>query len=186
MIRRLCPDVRADDLEGASNEELVALAKRLEKEAFGPGGSLGPSWTQVDNYDPYKSSYYTTAVPQFGGGTFDQQRKNLPSGTNNETNKSQNTDQQTRGTTEDATPEIKRLRMMDKERGSLPEPDAEYIVSFTLRPWDSEEEIKRMLGEGAKSDGRQVNVTVNSYEEAVGKQRGLRGTIVTRKTRRSE
>jgi len=186
MIRRLCPDVKADDLEGASNEELVSLAKRLEKEAIGPGGSLGPSWTQVDNHDPYKSSYYTTAVPNFGGPPVNEhQRGPLPS-TNNQTNKSQNSDEQTRGTSDDATPELKRLRMMDKERGSLPDPDAEYIVSFILRPWDTEDEIKKILGDDAKSDGKQVSVTVNSYEEAIVKQRGLRGTIVTRRTRRSE
>jgi hypothetical protein len=186
MIRRLCPDVKADDLEGASNEELVSLAKRLEKVAIGPGGSLGPSWTQVDNYDPYKGSYYTNAVPNFGGPPVnDHQRGPLPS-TNNQTNKSQNSDEQTRGTNDDTAPALKRLKMMDKERGSLPEPDAEYVVSYLLNPWNDVDEIKTILGEGSKCDGIQVTVTVNSYEEAIGKQSGLAGIIVTRRMRRSE
>jgi hypothetical protein len=182
MIRRLCPDVKADDLEGASNEELVSLAKRLEKEAIGPGGSLGPSWEQVDN----NTSYYTRAVPNFGGPPVNEhQRGPLPS-TNNQTNKSQNSDEQTRGTNDDTAPELKRLKMMDKERGSLPEPDAEYVVSYILNPWNNVDEIKNILGEGSKSDGIQVTVTVNSYEEAIAKQSGLAGIIVTRRMRRSE
>jgi hypothetical protein len=179
MIRRLCPDVKAEDLDGASEEELVVLASRLKKKAFGPGGSLGPSWTQVDN----SLSDLVRAVPQFGGGTFDQQRKNLPGGTSNQTNKSQNSDEQTRGTPEDATPELKRLRMMERGRSSLSDPDGEYVVSFKLRPWDDENQIKKMLGEGAESDGVEVRVVVESFEKAVSKQNALPLAIVNRRRR---
>jgi len=185
-LREACPEIRPDDLDGASEEEIVSLASRIEKKAFGPGGSLGPSWTQVDNSSPYKSSYYTTAVPQFGGGGdgYYPNRNKLPGGTSNQTNKSQNSDEQTRGRTEDATPELKRLRMMELERSSLPDPEGEYVVSFKLRPWDDPEQIKKMLGEGAESDGIEVRVVVDSFDEAVGKQRGSPQIMVNRRTRR--
>jgi len=186
-IRRACPDIRAEDIADLSHERLVALADLMEKKAFGPGGSLGPSWVQVDNYDPYRSSVYTTAVPQFGGGTFDPRRQNFPGGTNNQTNKHRNQDEQTRGTTEDCYPDLKRLRNMEKMRGSpSEEPGFEYLVSFMLRPWDDEAEIKKRMGDGAKSNGKEVSVLVDTFEKAMGMQRGIPGCIVTRKMRREE
>lgn len=178
MIRKLCPDVKADDLEGISAEELVSLAKRIEKKAVGQGGSLGPSWTQVDNHNPYRADPMVTAVPQFGGGTFDKQRQTLPGGTSNETNKSQNSDEQTRGPNGSLSPK-------GNERSSLPDPDAEYVVSFVLRPWDNHDQIRKMFGKGSETDGREVRIVEDSYERAVSKQRGLPpGTIVTRRMRR--
>jgi len=185
-IRRACPDLKAEDIADLSREKILSLAKLIEKKAFGPGGSLGPSWVQVDNHDPYQSSYYTTAVPQFGGDTLGPKRRDFDRNTSNsnQTNKDKNVDEQTRGTSEDAIPDLKRLRLM--EQMPSVEPEFEYIVSFSLRPWDNEEELKKILGDDAETDGRDVMVVVQCYEDAISRQRGLPGSIVTRRMRRSE
>ena len=99
-LRSICPDIRPNDLEGASDEEIETLIACLQgkavKVAIGPGGSLGPSWYEAGpNYDPYSnSSTYSPAssdtmfnwAPHAGGGTMSKERnEQFPGGENAKT-----------------------------------------------------------------------------------------------------
>jgi hypothetical protein len=182
-IRASCPDVRPSDLEGAGDDELERLASRVEsitKKAIGPGGSLGPSWVEVDG--PPMASPMVRALPIWGGGTLEKQRRDLPGGQDPlGGGKGKAKNYPVGGNFPDEL-------NLDGEGASGTEDGFEWEVSFDLREWDDPDKVKKWLsgiGGDVESDGRRMVAVVGAYKDAISVQRRYPGTIISRRRRTS-
>lgn len=182
-IRQICPEVRPSDLDGASDEELEEILSVLKpvKKAIGPGGSLGPSWVEVDNYNPYSPDPMVTPKGWYGGGPFDKPRRdNFPGG---QDPLSSGPDEAKNYPVRSNFPDAAFKGKGDKTR---PKDEFQWKISLPLRQWDDPEKIvKRMseVGDHVESDDRNVFLVVDDYEDAVIVQRMFPGTIVERRRR---
>lgn len=187
-IRDMFPDIKNSDLDVVNEEEAINLFKKIGIFKIAHGhGSLG-TWTEVSpNVDPYNTSYYVKGAPWFGGGTSDTERKQFPDGTDNNTNKEKNSDEMTRGQGDDFFPSWRKNKINESIMQDSPVDEYEYLVSFTTRYWDDTDKIRNNMsqfGKEVKSDPKSIYVVTNGYEQAIGIQRAMPGTIITRRKRK--
>jgi hypothetical protein len=187
-IRKICPDVRPSDLDGATDEEAEGLAEavaRVKVAAHGQADMGG--WVEVTN--PYSTTPLVHPEPWYGGGTFDKPRnENFPGGGGQHIS-DEKEEKSTRGTgtNEDFTPDLRKTKIRDKMKAkSFPTDEYQWAVTFPLREWDDPEKVKGQMseyGRDAEVQGKSVRVLVDDYDAALKIQRARPGTRVTRKRR---
>lgn len=170
-----CEDIRPSDLPDGCEEKLRALAKKFKKTAL-------HGFYDKDRSDPYNTDYRM----RFDGGHMGGRWRDseLP-GNSNHIDEDKDAEKHPRGNDPDEP--LRNIKIIEKLGPANVTPSQEsYVVKLRLTGDMSPEDVakKNFPNQPWETDGQNVFVTVNSFDDALKIQRP--GSIIEKKERNSK